>query len=243
MSRARCLVAFLLLVLSAALAKADGLLYQLPKDGSWATYDADMQAKGGPNGETMNAKGTLTLASVEQVTENGQPCRWIEVQFKLTMAMGEHKSEKIETYKVLIPEKYLAKGESPLEHVVRAWMQRGDGEPQKLTNPGDIDRGPLPLILSAPWKDAKQLDKAEVDCKLGKVVCEGAQGAQEFKNKQGKVIKCRFENRLHATSPFGVATSRWTMELPDMAKDAEMKWEMRLADFGDDAKSKMPDAK
>jgi len=242
MSYARYLLAFFLLVLPAVLARADGLLCQLPKDGTWATYDIDVNAKG-PGGMDMSIKGTVYLASVGQVTEGDQPCRWIEVQFKMTMTMGEHKDEKTETSKLLIPEKYLAKGESPLEHVLRAWIRREKGEPQKLDKPNDIDAGPLPLILSAPWKDVKQLDKADVECKLGKVACEGVQGTLELKMRQDKVMKCKLENRLHADSPFGVAASHWTIELPEDAGGGTMEWNAKLADFGADAKSKIPDAK
>jgi hypothetical protein len=241
MSYARCLAAFFLLVLSAALARADGLLCQLPKDGSWATYDLDMGAKM-PGGGVAKAKGTVWLASVGQTTENGEPCRWIEVEFKITMAMGDQKREEIEIEKLLIPEKYLAKGESPLEHVLRAWKKHGDNKPVKMDKSNDIDSGPLPLILSGPWKEVKKLDKAEVECKLGKVACEGVQGSLEFKI-HGGAMKCKLENRLHADSPFGVATSRWTLEMPDTPGMGGMDWGLKLVDFGKDAKDKMPDAK
>jgi hypothetical protein len=242
MSYARYLVAFFLLVLPAALARADGLLCQLPKDGSWATYDLDMGTKM-PGGEVAKAKGTVWLASVGQTIENGEPCRWIEVEFKITMTMGEHKREEIEVNKLLIPEKYLAKGESPLEHVLRAWMKHGEAAPRKLEKPNSIDAGPLPLVLSGPWKDAKQLDKAAVDCKLGKVACAGVQGTLEFKIHGGN-MKCKLEKRLHADSPFGVAASRWTLEMPDGPSGmGAMDWNLKLVDFGENAKSKMPDSK
>lgn len=243
MSRVRCLAAFLLLALSVGLARADGLLCQLPKDGSWATYNLDIAVKM-PNGQNASTTGTMSLASVGQVTENGMPCRWIEVLCKLTMGMGDQKAEKVQMWKLLIPEKYLAKGETPLEHVLRAWTRQGTGEPQNLADPNDMDAGPLPLVLSAPWKEAKQLDKAEVECKLGKVSCDGEQGLLEFKAKGGNAMrmKWKLENRLHADSPFGVATSRWIMSVPDMM-EGEMEWNLKLIDFGGNAQSKMPDAK
>jgi hypothetical protein len=242
MSRARCLFAFFALVLSASLVQADGLLCDLPKDGSWVTYDADVNATG-PGGMNMTIKGTFNLASVGEATEGGEPCRWIEVEFKLAMVMGDRKNEKTEVYKLLIPEKYLAKGESPLEHVVRAWVKRDKSEPVKLDNPNDIDAGPLPLVLAAAWKNAKDLEQTEVECKLGKVACKGTEGTLEFKNKRGGTMKCKLEKRLHPDSPFGVASSRWNIELPEMGEGSGMTWNIKLADFGKDAKSKMPDAK
>jgi hypothetical protein len=244
MTRTRTLASLVLLVALGGLARADGLLYQLPKDGTWATYDVNVSAKG-PNDMNMEMKGTLRLASVGQATEKDRPCRWIEIQFDMTMAMGEHKMDQSEAYKLLIPEKYLAKGESPLDHVVRAWTQHGKGEMKKLDNPNDIDAGPLPIILSAPWKDVKQLAKAETESKLGKVACEGVEGSLEFKASKIGVMKAKFENRLSTESPFGVVASRWTIQPPDdtPAKMGDMVWKLKLTDFGSDAKTKMPDAK
>lgn len=243
MSSARYLAAFLLLALSAALARADGLLYQLPKDGRWASYDFDASVK---MAETagMNLKGTLRMASVGQATEEKQPCRWIEIELGTVMTLGENKMEKSETYKLLIPEKFLAKGQTPLEHVVRAWTRSGQAEPKKLDKPNSVAAGPLPIILSGPWKDVKQLDKAEVKSKLGKLACKGVEGTLEFKMGGEGVMKCKFENRLHADSPFGVVTSHWTLQ-PDAGpmKAGPMEWNFKLADFGDGAKSKLPDAK
>jgi hypothetical protein len=243
MVRTRCLVAFLLSLSLVSLAQADGLVQQLPKDGAWATYDMESSAKGGPGGATMSMKGSVWVASVGQVTENNLPCRWIEVEFKVKMEIGDAKHEKSEVYKLLIPEKYLAKGETPLDHVVRAWTKTDKGDPRKWDKPNDIDAGPMPLILSGPWKDVKQLDKAEVESKLGKLACEGVQGSLEFKMRQEKVMKCKLENRVHPDSPFGVVTSRWTITVPEMDTNMEMTSGLKLSDFGTDAKSKMPDAK
>jgi len=229
MSYARYVAVFLLLVLSAGLTRADGLLYQLPKDGTWATYDFDSNTKG-PGGQNMNMKGSLRIASVGQTTEQEQPCRWIEVQFDMTTTVGEHKMEQSEIYKLLIPEKFLAKGETPLEHVVRAWTQQGKNGPnKKFEKPNDIGASPLPLILSARWNDAKQLDKAETESKLGKVACDGVEGTLEFKGSRFGVVKGKFENRLSADSPFGVVTSRWTLQSPATApvKTGDMEWKIK----------------
>jgi hypothetical protein len=242
MSRARLVLSLLLLVFSAGLAKADGLLCQLPKDGTWATYDLNM-AMTMPGGESAAAKGVIRIASVGQATtDDNLPCRWIEVECKMAIAMDEHKTEKTQTWKMLIPEKYLAQGETPLDHVLKGWTWQDQGQPQKLDNPNDIDTGPLPLILSAPWKELKRLDKVAVDCKLGKVACDGVQGSLEFKTKDGQAMKCKLEARLHPDSPFGTATNRWTIFVPMMGESG-MEWTLKLADFGENAQSKMPDAK
>ena len=170
-------------------------------------------------------QGYVRIASVGQTTEEQQPCRWIEVQFD---ADDDHRraqrSRRIEVFKVLIPEKFLAKGQSPLEHVVRAWIRHGEDEPKKLEKPDEFSASPLPLILSGPWKDAKELEKAEVECKLGKLACKGVEGTLEFDLGKGGVMKCKFEDRLHADSPFGVVTSHWTLQPPEAGPMKSARW-------------------
>ena len=241
MSRARYLVAFVLLVLSAGLAQADGLLYQLPKDGTWATYQLDGTAqKMGKFGIDATDKGTLRIASVGRVTANKQPCRWIEVQLDVERNIGEQKFKRNEAYKVLIPEQFLAKNQSPLEDVIHAWRQWEDGKSEQMVNPNNINT-PLPLILSKPWENVKHLEKAEVKSKLGSRNCEGVEGTIELRGER-RYEKWELENRLHTDSPFGVVTSRWKLA-PRQEGGGAMTWNLKLVDFGENAKSKMPDAK
>ena len=242
MSFTRYAAAFLFLALSAGLARADGLFYQLPKDGHWASYDVDVAVQGAAEGQKMNVKGTLRIASVGEVTEDGQPCRWIEIQLDATATAGENKVEQNALYKVLVPEKFLAKGQTPLEHAVRAWGRLGEAEPKKLEKLNDVNASPLPIILSGPWKDVKELEDAEVESKLGKLACKGVEGTLEFKTTKDTGMKCKFKNRLHADSPFGVVTSHWTLLLPK-SNGESMNWTLKLVDVGENAKSKLPDAK
>jgi hypothetical protein len=235
---------FALLVLSAQWVRADGMLYQLPNDGAWATYEFTASAKttGGTADDAMNFKGTLTLASVGQVVVQGEPCRWIEVQ--LGMNANNPNEKRGEVYKILVPEKFLTKGQSPLAHVLQAWLQRGGEQPQKLTDPGDINIGPLPIILSGPWNNVTKLEKVEIDGKLGKLSCEGTQGTLDFKmGSVGKML-CRLENRLNDKSPFGAVACNWSLELPEVqGKKAVIYWSLKLLDVGGNAVSKLPNVK
>jgi len=132
-----CFAAVVLFALAATAASADGLLYQLPKDGTWARYDFEASMTHGDR--TQRAEGLIHIASVGRVTEKGQPCRWIEVRFEVKPEKEEVEENVV---KVLVPEKHLAKGESPLKHVVRAWIREdGDKEAQVLKDPGDQDDG------------------------------------------------------------------------------------------------------
>jgi hypothetical protein len=243
MSRFQCVFALLLLAGSAGLARADGMFYQLPKDGASATYELNASFKN-DNPAPLSLKGTMRIASVGQVTEKKQPCRWIEVHFDMDIAVDDVPQGKTtEVYKLLIPEKYLAKGQSPLDHVVRAWKQKDDGETQELKHPAALDEGPLPIVLSKPWKDAKPLEKTVVESKLGKLPCEGVAGALEWKLRNGKVAKCKYENRTSAKSPFGVVASRWTIEAPQWGDGVVLEAALKLADLGEKAKSELPDVK
>ena len=146
---------------------------------------------------------------------------------------------------MLIPEKYLVKGETPLEHVVRAWEQREGQAPVKMDPPTIVRMRPLPLILSGPWKDVRSLAKTEVDGKLGKLTCEGVRGTLTFPTAQKDEVKCTLENRLNPKSPFGVVASRWTMDVPNpqSKKTVGLELHLKLVNVGENAASKMPDAK
>jgi hypothetical protein len=227
----------LLLVLPAAAAPADGLLYQLPNDGAWANYDLDCTAKAG--GKEIAVTGTLRLASVGHVTVQDQPCRWIEVQLNVgTVVEGkEVKNERV--CKLLIPEKWLVAGQSPLDHVVRAWWQPESGAAvEKLLNPRTIDT-PLPVILSGPWKNVKPLKTADIQCRFGKLSCEGTEGTLDFPLPQGGTMKCKLENRLNAESPFGVVSSHWLLETPG----GTLEWNLKLAKHDQKAESKLAEPK
>lgn len=235
---------FALIVLSAEWVRADGMLYQLPKDGDWATYEFTAAAKttGGTADDAMNFKGTLTIASVGQVIVQDQQCRWIEVQ--MGMNTNNPDERRGEVYKILVPEKFLTKGQSPLAHVLQAWVQRGNAQPQKLADPSDINVGPLPIILSGPWNNVKTLDKIEIDGKLGKLSCEGTQGTLDFKMGSVGNMLCRLENRLNQQSPFGVIACNWSLELPEVqGKKAMIFWNLKLVDVGNNAVSKLSGVK
>jgi hypothetical protein len=101
------------------------------------------------------------------------------------------------------------------------------------------------VLLAGPLKDAKALEKAEVESKLGKLACEGQSGNLELKGNRDMVFKARLETRLHDDAPFGVVGSRWTMEVTEKDGKGSMKmdWNLKLIDVGDKATSEIPDAK
>ena len=173
------------------------------------------------------------------MTIEDQACRWIEVELNAgTVVEGrELKSDRI--CKLLIPEKWLAAGQSPLDHVVRAWWQPESGaKAENLAKPQAPDT-PLPIILSGPWKDVKSQPKADIECPLGKFSCAGVEGTLELPLAAGGTMKCQLENRLNPESPFGVVSSHWLIATPA----GTLEWDLKLAKRGPKAESKLPEAK
>ena len=217
----------------AASARADGLIYQLPEDGTWATFELSGTGKTDDKDEKLT--GTVRVALVGSATVKKEPCRWIEVAFE---GKSEQETEKTKVVvKALVPEKFLKKGETPVDHVVRSWIRTEDAKPKKLKEFKDIHASPLPMVLAGPLKDAKQLDETVLESKLGKLPCAGVAGQLEFKSAEGEAESVKVETRLNAKAPFGVVAARWILD----SKDEKATFDLKLVDFGDKAKSELPD--
>ncbi len=59
-----CLAAAVVLALTASSAPGESLLYQLPKDGTWARYELELTA----GGREQTQKGSIRIASVGKTT-------------------------------------------------------------------------------------------------------------------------------------------------------------------------------
>lgn len=217
-------------------ARAEGLVYQLPQDGAWVRYSVEFVER--EQEEDDVGKGSLTVSSVGKANENGEACRWIEFNWDVT----ENGREQKIVAKVLVPEKHLARGTKPIDHVVRAWIKVGDGEPLPLDVNG-MRAGPLPSFLAGPSDDAKKLDPEVVETeKLGKLRCEGLSGTNQF--KQGsQEITISYLNRLHEKAPFGIVSSR--MEFTSRRNSQRLDsgtLSLKLTDLGQDAQSALPES-
>src|SRR5262245_12216315 len=92
-------------VLGPGSARADGLLYQLPEDGSWVRFAFRYTFKLDGMEQPGQGMGTMTMASVGKAREGAEACRWIEFQIRLKDSGTEHTLIR----KLLIPERYLKK--------------------------------------------------------------------------------------------------------------------------------------
>jgi hypothetical protein len=232
-------------------ASAEGLLYQLPYDGAWAKFELNAKTVDPDGTEKTTMSGTLTISSVGAIELEGQRCRWIELVFH-----GTRNDQKVYTdvNKLLIPEKHLAQGEDPLQHVLKAWRMHSKNpgnspiempDVQNPESPGgqSVRRDDLRQFLHGPFVAPQNLGKATVEGKFGKLECAGV-SAQEH-SKTGDVLRhSKFLIRLNDAVPFGVVMWRAEMNFEQDKKLLTMlTTTVKLLDFGKDAKSNIPESK
>jgi hypothetical protein len=141
-------------------ARADGLIYQLPADGTSVRYETEVTSTN--NGRERMLQGSLTISSVGEATVDNEKCRWIEFKVVTKAERGD----RITIAKFLIPETDLGKGTSPAGHILRGWLKQGEGELA-------VTPGRCPVILephmAGPAPNVKELEKTDVDSPLGKL--------------------------------------------------------------------------
>jgi hypothetical protein len=224
-------------VLGASSARADGLIYRLPEDGTAVRFAMDFKVT--HNGMEEMVTGELVQRSVGKVDVDGKPCRWIE--FKFTIDKGGQQFNMLS--KVLIPESALKAGENPGAHMIRGWMKSMDREPEELKDLNTPKAGPLGAFLAGPPTDAKKLAKETVDSKLGKLECEGVSGSLMIEQGNEKVA-VKLENRLNDKAPFGVVKSRLEFQVERNGQARENGViTLNVTDVAKDAKSELPEQK
>ena len=215
---------------------ADGLLFQLPKDGSWAEFAIDGVATK-PDDAEVTLVGKIRLSSVGKVQIDGKPCRWIELRTE-----AKRNDEKYtDIVKMLIPEKNLVRGQDPLKHMLRGWSQDSHtpgGPRARDLNAAGLEylrKNSTFLLVHGRYDNTPQkLDKTMVESKLGKLECEGVKAME---TRGG--LKCTYETRLHDKAPFGVVTHECIV---DFMEKGSLTVKLKLSDFGTDAKSSLPDS-
>ena len=182
---------------------AQNLLSQLPSDGTSARFL--MEFKTTDDDKEMAAIGTLNISSVGKETVDQQPCRWIELYYAVAVNDREIKI----TEKLLIPEKYCQAGQAPLAHVIqsKAYIQRGNRDPEPLTDPLDAFVSPIPIVLYGSLEDQQPLEKKLVESKLGKLPSEGAKGDFKYQ-KEGRQVTCQVTTWRHPKAPFGIVQAQ-----------------------------------
>ena len=238
---AKLWTSLLVAILCQSTACAEGLLFQLPEDGAWVSYDIDAKAIN-PDGTDVALIGTLTVSSVGKVKSGGEMCRWIEIVTDAKRA-GE---PFVDVDKLLIPERHLGKGKDPLAHVIKWWTQHSmhDGMPKEVPlkpapSEGHIQK--LRPLLHAPYQVSRGLDPATVDGKLGDLRCKGV-SAKETSDAMGASFESTFTIRTHEKVPFGVVS--WELDLRVSRNGQPLgrsQMKLKAAATGLNRKSKLPD--
>jgi hypothetical protein len=216
----RLVLAGLAFVAAASLAQADGLLYQLPDDGASVQFELRItNDKENPRVETVD------MRSVGRAGD----ARWLE--FKLP------EEESTKTLKVLIPERVLKEGESPMEHVVRAWSKSGDDLPVALSRVRDFW---LLIFLAGPLSDITKLESEEIDSPLGRLKCEGLTGRAHVREDDGYEEDLTYQIRRHKDAPFGVVSCRIECRVSRAGEKLDkVTYELKLTGVGKGAESEL----
>ncbi len=238
--KSRTLLMITLLLVVPVQSRANGLIQQLPKDGSWVRYFLNLKSEQPDEADT----GTLTIRSVGQVMVEGKPCRWIEFQF----TTNKQQDSGAQIVKVLVPEKHLQKGAKPVANIVRGWQKQGNSDPEPLPAERSTE---VEFFLPGPLKDVKQLkQKKVIDYQRGQLKCDSAfTGAYSLTPPElrealpeGFSFTLRYTLWPHKAAPFGVAAA--TMQITVKQNDKVLQdatAEFTLEDFGIGAKSALPD--
>lgn len=233
----RALLFFVAAICLSTQARADGLIYQLPADGSSVTFDLAMTMSG--PGEEQKATGTFVVRSVGETEHKGVKGRWIELS--MTANLGGR--ERTITAKLDIPEKQLQAGGQPFANITKFWLKKGNGKARHVTELDGDDAGPLPAFLAGPSKNEKELPAKEIETGIGKLSCTGVSGSHSYK-QDGSTFSVEFNSRRHAKAPFGVAATEIKMTRTSASGNEQETITVKLtvAKVGAKAKSGLPDA-
>lgn len=243
-------------------ARGDGLIFQLPPDGTFCKYAVTMEGEGGAEGEKakelprfkMANEGTMTISSVGEVTRSQQKCRWIELKSDIPKGQGYKKL----VLKMLIPEDQLTRGKDPLSHCVLTYFDPKPIDEKKLESYIDegfnrvqyeIDR--FRVSFPQPLENSKSLLRETVETPAGKFEgCEVVTGTYDYDGPilggARSTFKGTYRIIIHPDVPYGVVSMDVKVEgreiHGDFAGNFVFTQKMVLAEVGKNAVSALPEA-
>jgi hypothetical protein len=262
--------AFVAILLLSKPVLADGLIYQLPPDGTFVEFRGDgeaeikvdlpqeilekmpAEAKKQLN-QLMKLRYLVTLSSVGQQVRAGQTCRWIELNMRSDRVTDSDNLEPVgeNILKVLVPEKFLKRGEDPLAHASLAFFNPKGADKAKIApEPGfnriqyEIDR--VRTVFPEPLQSAQKLPVKTLATEAGRFNdCEVIAGKTAFDRPLAGGGRWEFENEwqitLHKDAPFGVVEVQCRSKGQEVARrntaHITTKYVITLAKIGTDAKS------
>jgi hypothetical protein len=237
------------------LAHADGLVFQLPPDGTWARYavktDQEFGYGDGPK-QKVEITGTLTISSVGELTRHEQKCRWIELK-------AESKTKGVYpklVLKMLIPEDRLQRGQDPLAHARLTFFSPKAVDKEKVES--FIDKGFNRIqyeldrfrdVFPKPLNNPKSLTRETVETQAGKFEdCEVLTGRSDYDGPvlgDGRsVFKASYRIVVHPQAPFGVVSMQIEIEGREISGEGAVsikaKKTLTLVETGKNAVSDLP---
>jgi len=228
-----------LLLLPSKPASAQGLIWNLPKDGTWVRYEGTYkQVEFRPNSTegdvALDWIQHLTIKSVgsETVERNGRmvPCRWIELKVvtgKPSEAGVDPGPVGARIFKVLVPEgriegKLTDQDQIPVSFidVVKGYRKIGDGDVKPIES-GALQVFPLiALVMHYQALEADGSEPIDPQIPLGPVQTRQFKATSRYESPTNRTIN---EAMLWRTVPgdesvpFGLA--KWTAKSVREAKD------------------------
>jgi len=255
----RVTTVILLLTLVPSFADCEGIIFQLPPDGHWASYTID-NTLFSPDGTQHKYPAKMILRSVGREMVGEIPCRWIEIETSGEyLGVPAHSIEK-----VLIAEHALQSGQEPLKEAYRyihyypnnnqfrsekdrkRLQYRSIDDRKKLQDLfQDEDRNQehgLDRIFHGAYEDVKRITTPQIVLsKLGERECEGIL-ANVTEEQGNRTTQYKNVFRIHPDSPFGVVQWETLCSSKSDGKTV-MKFHqvMLLSDYGTNAKSAIPE--
>jgi hypothetical protein len=230
-------VAAIAIIVPVTPAVADGIIHELPPDGSWVRFDTTGGARKPDGTLAVSLKGRMTLRSVGSETIDATACRWIEIETTTEFQRGDEKGEVTEIYKLLISEKHLASYENPRAHVLKAWRKDAKGVVGELNMRGDgakaVER--LDELFHARFSKSEKQEGVENKTPARNFRCTkvDAHEAAEPAN-----VEISTQTWLTSDVPFGIAAYRHSKARKRDGVSLGERWlELKVAEVGKDAKS------
>lgn len=257
---------------------ADGLIYQLPPDGTFAEFRGeltaeatlsvdkelleklDAESKAKLHQSIVDRNFTVTISSVGQTQRAGQPCRWIEMTSSIPPedhgvagAKELKDDDRRHLLKVLVPEKFLKRGEDPLEHAILTFFNQKDRDRNKLESEPGFSRIRYELerfrpVFPQPLANVKSLPKKTIKTPVGTFTdCEVISGVTELDapllGADGKRMEFQehWTIALHPNAPFGVVEMAWSTVGAEVSSlsvgNLKAQRKLTLSRIGSEAKS------
>jgi len=236
-------------------ARADGLIFELPADGTWARYVVKTEAEFGFKGaqpQRVSLERTLTVSSVGQLMRNDQTCRWIELE--LENKGGEQGAYSKLILKLLIPQEYLRRGEDPLAHPVLTFFDPKPSDRKAPLLESYIDQGFNRIqyeidrfrnVFPKPLDNPTKLKPETVETPAGKFEnCEVLGGTSDLDgqlvNNGRMAYHATYRLFLHAKAPFGLVAMHAEMKGTEYGRRAvsvSSKETLTLSESGKSATS------